>query len=295
MKFWHVPNMGPSSDGCFDGGILEISSNGGATWTQVPNADLLVGGYSGTVSPSYSNPLGGLQAWCGGVSYMNTIATLDAYAGQTVQFRMRLGTDSSVSAPGWDVDDVTVQSCVDSGEYAMTLGSSTSHMGIPGETVTHEFVLHNTGTQDDSYQLSLSGHTWGTTLVTPSPVAVSAGMTTTIVVEVTLPYSATMSDSFTVTAVSVNLPSLQASSSGLSDLVAVYFDGPQNQIALPGETVTYTFTLQNSGSVNDVYDLTIGGANWTSQILTNSPITLTAGQVKLFCELSSQKLATIHV
>ncbi len=277
MKFWHVPNMEPSSGGCFDGGILEISSNGGATWTQVPDADLLVGGYTGTVSTSYGNPLGGLQAWCGGGSYMNTIANLDAYAGQSVQFRMRLGTDSSVSAPGWDVDDVTVQSCVDSGEYAMTIGPSTNHIGIPGETVTHEFVLHNTGTQDDSYQLGLSGHTWDTTLVTPSPLAVSAGMTTTILVEVTLPYSAIMPDSFTVTAVSMNLPSLQTSSSGVSDLVAVYFDGPQNQIAFPGQTVTYTFNLQNGGSVDDIYDLSISGANWTSNILTTSPITLTAG------------------
>ena len=42
---------------------------------------------------------------------MNTIADVSAYAGQTVQFRMRLGSDTSVSDAGWDVDDVTVQSC----------------------------------------------------------------------------------------------------------------------------------------------------------------------------------------
>jgi subtilisin family serine protease len=111
LKFWHVPNMETSgTTACWDGGILEVSNDGGTTWTPVPNANLLVGGYTRTINSS-GNPLGGLQGWCGGTSYMNTIADVSAYAGQTVQFRFRLGSDSSVSRPGWDVDDVLVQSC----------------------------------------------------------------------------------------------------------------------------------------------------------------------------------------
>jgi hypothetical protein len=113
LKFWHVPNLEPSgATACYDGGILEVSTNGGSTWTQVPPANLLVGPYrSGTVSSGFDNPLAGLNAWCGVSTYMQTIADVSAYAGQTVQFRMRIGTDSSVSATGWDVDDVMVQSC----------------------------------------------------------------------------------------------------------------------------------------------------------------------------------------
>jgi hypothetical protein len=113
LKFWHAPNLETSAGGCFDAGILEVSTDGGTTWTQVPNSALLVGGYTGTVSSSWSNPLGGLQGWCGPnpAPYGQTIADVSSYAGQTVQFRMRIGTDSSVSRPGWDVDDVMVQSC----------------------------------------------------------------------------------------------------------------------------------------------------------------------------------------
>jgi hypothetical protein len=112
LKFWHLPNLENSgTTACYDGGILEVSTNGGTTWTQVPPANLLVGGYTGAVSSGFSNPLAGLQAWCGGSAYGQTIADVSAYAGQTVQFRMRIGTDSSVSRPGWDVDDVMVQSC----------------------------------------------------------------------------------------------------------------------------------------------------------------------------------------
>ena len=112
LKFWHEPNTEPSgSTACYDGGILEVSTDGGSSWTQVPNADLLVGSYRGSVSGSFGNPLAGLQAWCGETAYIQTIADVSSYAGQTVEFRMRLGTDTSVSAPGWDVDDVMVQSC----------------------------------------------------------------------------------------------------------------------------------------------------------------------------------------
>ena len=40
-----------------------------------------------------------------------SIVDVSGYAGQNVQFRYRLGTDSSVGDVGWDVDDVSVQSC----------------------------------------------------------------------------------------------------------------------------------------------------------------------------------------
>jgi hypothetical protein len=112
LKFWHVPNLEPrtATDGCFDGGILEATADGGTTWTQVNN--LLLGPYRTDPIPgTFGNPLAGLNAWCGTTSYINTIADISTYAGQTVQFRWRLGTDSSVGAPGWDLDDVTVQSC----------------------------------------------------------------------------------------------------------------------------------------------------------------------------------------
>jgi hypothetical protein len=114
LKFWHLPNLENSgTTACYDGGILEVSTNGGSTWTQVPNANLLVGSYTGAVSGSFGNPLAGLNAWCGPTTqpYIQTIADVSAYAGQTVQFRMRIGTDSSVGRTGWDVDDVMVQSC----------------------------------------------------------------------------------------------------------------------------------------------------------------------------------------
>jgi hypothetical protein len=111
LKFWHKPDLETSgATACWDAGILEVSTNGGGTWTQVPNANLLVGPYRGPINTG-ANPLGGLQGWCGATAYMNTIADISSYAGTTAQFRFRLGSDSSVGDTGWDLDDVAVQSC----------------------------------------------------------------------------------------------------------------------------------------------------------------------------------------
>ncbi len=112
LKFWHLPNLeNNGATACYDGGILEVSSNGGSTWTQVANANLLAGSYTGLISSSWSNPLAGRQGWCNGSTYSNVIADLSSYAGQTVQFRFSLGTDNGIGDTGWDVDDLTLQSC----------------------------------------------------------------------------------------------------------------------------------------------------------------------------------------
>jgi bacillopeptidase F (M6 metalloprotease family) len=75
---------------------------------------LLIGGYKGLVSSLHANPLAGLSAWCGDPQdWTRYVVDLDNYAGQTVSFRFRLGSDSSVGrAPdGLAIDDVTVQAC----------------------------------------------------------------------------------------------------------------------------------------------------------------------------------------
>ncbi|MEZ4767583.1 MAG: M14 family zinc carboxypeptidase [Caldilineales bacterium] len=112
LKFWNRQVMEPRTGGCYDGGILEVSTNGGGSWTQILDADLLSDPYDGTVSTSYSNPLGGLRAWCGDPQdWLNSLVDVSDYAGQTVQFRFRLGSDNGVSREGWSIDDVVVQSC----------------------------------------------------------------------------------------------------------------------------------------------------------------------------------------
>ncbi len=113
LQFWNHQTMEANgAAACYDGAILEISTNGGSTWTQLTGAALQTDPYNGAVSACCSNPLAGLQAWCGDPQdWTRSIVDIDAFAGQTVSFRFRLGSDTSVSREGWYLDDVRVQSC----------------------------------------------------------------------------------------------------------------------------------------------------------------------------------------
>ena len=96
---------------CWDGAIVEISTDGGNNWTYLPAVHMLTDPYDG---PVYG--LSDLDGWCGDPqNWLRSVVDLNAYAGETVRFRFRMGTDGSVGVPdghlGWDIDDVTVQSC----------------------------------------------------------------------------------------------------------------------------------------------------------------------------------------
>lgn len=114
LQFWNKRNIEQeSATACWDGGILEVSTNAGSTWTQVNSAAMLADPYTGLISSLDTNPLKNLQGWCGTQDWTHTVVDLGAYAGQTAQFRFRLGTDSSNggTVDGWYLDDVSVQSC----------------------------------------------------------------------------------------------------------------------------------------------------------------------------------------
>ncbi len=113
LQYWNYQQMEDSVSGCYDGSILEITTDGGTTWTQLEDPVLLTDPYAGVVDDGYDNPLAGLNAWCGDPQpWRRAVVDLDDHAGETVQFRFRIGTDDLVDHPGWDIDDVRVQSCV---------------------------------------------------------------------------------------------------------------------------------------------------------------------------------------
>ncbi len=100
---------------CWDGGILEVSTDGGTNWNYVNNDKMLTDEYNGEFSGT-SNPLDGpgIRAWCGDPQdWTRSVVNIDDYAGQLVQFRFRLGTDGSVGRDeGWKIDDIKVKSCL---------------------------------------------------------------------------------------------------------------------------------------------------------------------------------------
>lgn len=97
----------------YDGGVLEYSTNGGATWTDA--SALFSGGqnYKGTISNGWGNPLGGRKAFVNAShGYVDSRYNLTSLAGQTVNFRWRMGTDETGAYWGWFLDAVQVNTCL---------------------------------------------------------------------------------------------------------------------------------------------------------------------------------------
>jgi uncharacterized protein (TIGR03382 family) len=99
------------SDGvAFDGGVIEVSTDGGSSWQDV--ADLGVNpGYGDALTADSGNPLGGRLAFTGeNADYPGTTnVTLDfgtQLAGREFQIRFRIGTDQAAGGDGWEIDDV---------------------------------------------------------------------------------------------------------------------------------------------------------------------------------------------
>jgi hypothetical protein len=98
------PNLG------FDGGVLEISFDGGNTFQDILDAggEFLEGGYNRTISSDRGSPIAGRQAWSGNSQgFVTTVVTLP---GSGV-LRWRMASDNSGSGEGWRVDAVNIIWC----------------------------------------------------------------------------------------------------------------------------------------------------------------------------------------
>jgi Subtilase family len=110
LSFYHIFNFEPG----FDGGILEISSDGGETWQDL-GSRILVGGYDGKVTEASNNPLGSRQAWTArGIQgvFSQVIVNLDDYVGQRIRLRFTAGFDEATGIDlgyqGWFIDDIRI-------------------------------------------------------------------------------------------------------------------------------------------------------------------------------------------
>ncbi len=110
LSFWHTFAFENASQ-CFDAGTLEVSTDGGGTWTVVPDAAFTAGLFNGTVRADTDNPIGGKRAWCHGTIGPMTQVTvnLSSFMPATdVKLRWHAGDDLSIQATGWFVDSVTL-------------------------------------------------------------------------------------------------------------------------------------------------------------------------------------------
>ncbi|GAB4151824.1 MAG: hypothetical protein Fur0021_16040 [Candidatus Promineifilaceae bacterium] len=284
LRFWNYQAIDDGAAlldaGCRDGGILEISTNG-VFWTQL-DAELQTDPYDGLVSDDWGNPLANRRAWCGDPQeWLDSIVSLDAYAGETVQFRFRLGTDVAFGREGWFVDQVRVQACQPA-PYAAALSGDSVVNTVYNTVITHTFTLQNEG-PDDLYQAQTTGSAWATELLTPSPLPLAYGESGQIVVQVSAPPAAANgpleSDQFQLQVVSLHDPALVLTATGTTNVMQspdFVWSGDTSQVGAYGHELTYTLTLTNVGEVTDTLKVVIQPDQW---LVTTFPdaITLVPG------------------
>ena len=99
------PNLG------FDGGVLEISTDGGNTFQYVPPSEFLMGGYNRTISTDRGSPIAGLRAWSGNSEGFITSVVNLPFVVTDGRLRWRMASDTSGSNEGWRVDTVNTTWC----------------------------------------------------------------------------------------------------------------------------------------------------------------------------------------
>jgi len=144
----------------FDGGVVEVTNDGGATWRDVTEVGVDPV-YPASISTDFDNPLAGRDAFSGTNPAFPSREPLvlnfgTQFAGQAVQIRFRIGTDFCCTGQGWELDNVRVTGITntpfpgfvpeptrctsgtsarevdDSGVIAVRHATHTSLAGVPG-------------------------------------------------------------------------------------------------------------------------------------------------------------------
>ncbi|MGN6519010.1 MAG: hypothetical protein ACTHK2_06270 [Dokdonella sp.] len=112
---YHKSEQDPPS-GCWDSSSLEASTNG-TTFDYLDASRMFTDPYNGTSSPGA--PLAGRLSWCfpgpaGTSAPSHAVVDLDSFAGQSINLRFRMVTDSNTAAAapnGLAIDNVKVEAC----------------------------------------------------------------------------------------------------------------------------------------------------------------------------------------
>jgi serine protease AprX len=100
------PNLG------FDGGVLELSTDGGKTFQYIPPSAFVLGGYNRTISTDRGSPIAGLRAWSGNSEgFITTVVNISSPFPASGKVRWRMASDTSGSNEGWRIDTLNITGC----------------------------------------------------------------------------------------------------------------------------------------------------------------------------------------
>ena len=164
MHFRHAYGLESDSTNFYDGGAVEYSLNGGATWSDAAALFDTGKNYDGPISSSYGNPIGGRNAFSGNShGYVSTRYDLNSLVGHKIRFRFRLATDSGVASQWWVVDDIGIYVCASTTDPTAWAGldktvAANAASALDGSASTDDVgITQYTWTQTGGSAASLSG------------------------------------------------------------------------------------------------------------------------------------------
>ena len=105
LTFWHNYN----TEAGFDGGVIEISSDNGVSWTDLGNKTTL-GYYNSVIDATAGTPITGRQAYSGNSNgFIKTTVNLSSFAGQNTLYRWNFSSDDGTGGTGWYIDDILIK------------------------------------------------------------------------------------------------------------------------------------------------------------------------------------------
>lgn len=102
LSFWQNYN----TEASHDGGVVELSTDNGTTWFDA-GPYMSQNGYNSTINTNSS--LTNKRAFSGSSNgFIQTIINLSSFENRSVKFRFRFVSDNTISATGWYIDDILI-------------------------------------------------------------------------------------------------------------------------------------------------------------------------------------------
>jgi hypothetical protein len=291
LSFWHWYN----TEAGYDGGVVEISTDAGATWNDL-ETKMILGYYNATIAADAGTPITGRRAYSGNSNaFIKTDINLSSYAGQSALFRWRFNSDNGTSAVGWYVDDILIKN-----EAVINMRSSlfnTANTRVSySDTVT---LIQQANTCNPVTITTQPANTSACTGGTASFAVVAAGTTPTYQWQLSTDGGTNWTDISGATSATLNLtgitagmnnnrygaiisntcPSTVTSTAGiLSVLTATAISSQPSPVTVcTGANASFTIAATGTALTYQWQVSTDGGTNWSNVSgATASTLTLTA-------------------